>query len=435
MASFIRQSKYRHVFGEELPEKFEDIKSTALASEGTLVVSNGKYVAFCWDSAGPGVLSVLSIKNELGRIPAGHPLIKGHTSTITDFEFNPFNENEIITGCDDSLIRLWGLPDNRLTEDIVSPIATLQGHGKKITLLNFHPSAAYVLASTGQDKTVKVWSVERSTAVLTHGGLQENLVSLKWSPEGKNLAFTSRDKFARGVDPRSNTQLFEFIAHDGLKPSKVSWINEQTLVTCGFAKSGDRQVGIWDLRNSCNSLKHMNIDQGSGVLYPFYDPDTTLLFLAGKGDGNVRYYEVVGDSNYLYLLDSFKSTTPCKGISFTPKYTVDTSVCEIMKAVKLTNSSVDLISFKVPRISDSFQTDLYPDCVSNIPAMNGSEWFDVSSVSPSRIPIQEVRSANTHVEIKESKTTAEYERELAEAHKEISRLNAYIRELESKLAN
>ena len=261
MVSVVRQSKYRHVFGEELPERFEDIKSTALASEGTLVVSNGKYVAFCWETTGPGILAALSLKHELGRVPATHPWIKGHGGTITDFEFNPFNENEIATGCDDALIRLWRLPDTRITEEIHTPLTTLSGHAKKISLLNFHPSASYVLASASQDRTIKIWSVEKSSAELSYAGLTENVLALQWSPMGQQLAFTARDKYARGLDPRSNTQTFEFIAHDGLKPSKITWISDSTVATCGFSKGGDRQLGVWDLRNSCSPLKHMNIDQ------------------------------------------------------------------------------------------------------------------------------------------------------------------------------
>lgn len=435
MVSVVRQSKYRHVFGEELSERFEDVKSTALASEGTLVVSNGKYVAFCWETSGPGVLSILSIKNELGRVPSSHPWIKGHGGIITDFEFNPFNENEIATGCDDSLIRLWRLPEERLTEEINTPLTTLPGHAKKISLLNFHPSAAYILASASQDKTIKIWSVEKSTPVLSYSGIVDNILALQWSPLGQTLAFTSRDKTARGFDPRSNSQTFEVMPHDGLKPSKITWISESTIATCGFSKNGDRQLGVWDLRNNCSPLKQLNIDQGSGVLYPIYDADTTLLFVSGKGDGNVRYYEVVGDSNYLYYLESHKSNIPCKGMGFMPKHSMDTSVCEIMKAAKLTNNSVDLVSFRVPRRSESFQDDIYPDCVSNVPSMRGEEWLSGANTPPIRVPIQQVKSAQLNVEIKASKSPAEYERELEQANQEIQRLRERIRVLEESKSN
>ena len=30
----------------------------------------------------------------------------------------------------------------------------------------------------------------------------------------------------------------------------------------------------------------------TGVILPFYDDESSLLYLAGKGDGNIRYYEV-----------------------------------------------------------------------------------------------------------------------------------------------
>lgn len=433
MVSIVRQSKYRHVFGEELKVKFEEVKSTALASEGTLVVSNGKYSAFCWETSGPGTLAVVA-NSEAGRIPPNHPWIKGHTANISDFEFNPYNDNEIITGCDDSLIRLWRLSGDKIHEEINTPLTTLQGHSRKISVLNFHPAAAYVLASASHDKTVKVWNVERAQEVLSFGGVTDNVLSLMWSPHGKSVAFTTRDKFARGIDPRSNRMNFEFMAHDGSKPSKLNWINEHTVVTCGFSKAADRQLAVWDLRNDNSQLKIFNIDQGSGVLYPFYDPDTSCLFVSGKGDGNIRYYEIVGDSNYMYYLESFKSNVPCKGSSFLPKRAVDVSVCEIMRAVKLTNNTLEFISFRVPRRSEAFQEDIYPDCISTFPSMRAEEWLNGHNKEPIRVPIKDVTSTTqVEVEIKQTKTIAEYERELKEAHEEIARLKHRISHLESRL--
>lgn len=432
MVSVVRQSKYRHVFGEELKVKFEEARSTALASEGTLVVSNGKYVAFCWNSAGPGILSVLNATHETGRINPAHPWIKGHTATITDFEFNPFNENEIVTGCEDALIRLWRIHNDQITEDLTSPLTTLSGHSKKVSLLNFHPSAAYVLASASHDKTLKIWNLERSEVALSYNDLTDNTTSLQWSPHGKQLGVGTRDKIIKGLDPRSNNLTFEFRPHDGSKPSKLTWMDEHTLITCGFSAGADRQISVWDLRNNNQSLKHINLDQGSGVLYPFYDPDTTCLFVAGKGDGTVRFYEVTRDHEFMYYLSAFQSTTPCKGISFAPKHTVDTNSCEIMRAVKLTNSTVDIISFRVPRKADMFQDDIYPDCVANVPAMRADEWLGGGNAEPVRVPIKKVGSANFSVDIKAVKTPAEYELELKEAHEEIARLKKRVHELENR---
>jgi hypothetical protein len=35
-------------------------------------------------------------------------------------------------------------------------------------------------------------------------------------------------------------------------------------------------------RNLNDPLKMENIDSSSGILIPFYDPDTNIVFLAGK---------------------------------------------------------------------------------------------------------------------------------------------------------
>lgn len=41
---------------------------------------------------------------------------------------------------------------------------------------------------------------------------------------------------------------------------------------------------------------------------PFYDPDTDILYAAGKGDGNIRYYECVDEKPYVFPLSEYRST-------------------------------------------------------------------------------------------------------------------------------
>jgi hypothetical protein len=35
----------------------------------------------------------------------------------------------------------------------------------------------------------------------------------------------------------------------------------------------------------------VSIDNGSGVLHPFWDEELKVLYLAGKGDSSIRYFE------------------------------------------------------------------------------------------------------------------------------------------------
>ena len=46
--AFVRESRFRHVFGQEWKTKFEDIKPATVTSESCLVKSNGKYGSLSW---------------------------------------------------------------------------------------------------------------------------------------------------------------------------------------------------------------------------------------------------------------------------------------------------------------------------------------------------------------------------------------------------
>ena len=50
-----------------------------------------------------------------------------------------------------------------------------------------------------------------------------------------------------------------------------------------------------------------------GILTPYYDPDTSMVYMAGKGDGNVRYYQLLNEAPWVYYLNEFITGAPQKG--------------------------------------------------------------------------------------------------------------------------
>ena len=91
----------------------------------------------------------------------------------------------------------------------------------------------------------------------------------------------------------------------------MTWLGESShVVSTGFNRASQREWKLWDLRNLSRPLAKDSLDQASGTLLPFYDVDTHILFLAGKGDGNIRYYEVMESS--LYPLSQYSSTVSAR---------------------------------------------------------------------------------------------------------------------------
>jgi len=60
-------------------------------------------------------------------------------------------------------------------------------------------------------------------------------------------------------------------------------MGETRLATTGFSKMSDRQLNVWDAANLEAHLRTTNLDTSSGVIMPFYDHDSNMLYLAGKG--------------------------------------------------------------------------------------------------------------------------------------------------------
>lgn len=77
--------------------------------------------------------------------------------------------------------------------------------------------------------------------------------------------------------------LQETVCHAGPKASKVVFLgNTGRLLTTGFSRQSDRQIGVWSQSNLDVPLKMETLDCSSGVVFPFYDHDTRVVFLVGK---------------------------------------------------------------------------------------------------------------------------------------------------------
>ncbi len=97
----------------------------------------------------------------------------------------------------------------------------------------------------------------------------------------------------------------------------------------------------------------MTLPLGNFVLFsmliPYFDADASMLYLAGKGDGNIRYYEWVSEDKSLTYLSEYKSTDPLRGIAFLPKRALAVNETEVARIYKVHPTMVEPISFKVPR--------------------------------------------------------------------------------------
>ncbi|KAF2875249.1 actin-binding protein-like protein [Massariosphaeria phaeospora] len=403
---FVRASKYRHVFGRGTKKEqcYDNLRISKNAWDTNLVKANPEYISVNWEASGGGAFAVIPI-NERGRLPELIPLFRGHTAAVLDTDWSPHNDSLIASASDDGKVFIWKVPEGfTLYTDAeepadVSPVAKLSGHMRKVGHVLFNPAAENILASASGDYTVKLWDVEVGAAKLN---LRHNDIvqSLSWNADGSLLVTTSRDKKLRIWDVRQERPAQEVAGHPGAKNSRAVWMGEHDrIATTGFSRMSDRQLGLWDARAPTEPIGGFQIlDAISGVCMPFWDEGTQCLYLAGKGDGNIRYYEY--ENGKFEYLSEYKSPDPQRGVAFLPKRGINLHDNEVLRGFKTVNDSyIEPISFIVPRRSEMFQSDIYPPTNGIRPGTTASEWLGGKTAPTPKVSLESVYDGGAPEEV------------------------------------
>ncbi|KAJ6582118.1 microtubule binding protein [Mycena capillaripes] len=392
MSRFVRASKYRHVFGQPAKKEhgIENVKVTNSAWDTNVVAASAEYLSINWNASGGGAFAIVPLPSPFSasasgfpyKLPDSLPLARSHTAPVLDTDWSPHNDRLVASAGEDGKVMLWKVDpaifegwgaEGWVPQDL-DPVARLDASPRKVGQVLFHPTAANVLASASGEHTVKLWDLanpEDARTVL--GGHGDAIQSIAFSPTGTLLATTCRDRKLRLFDPRAGGDAVRVAdGHGGIKGSRVVWMGgHDRIATTGFSKMSDRQVAVWET-GGLGNIKTIVLDQSAGVMMPFWS-DNNILFLAGKGDGNIRYYEYESDS--LHALSEHKSSDPQRGMCFLPRRALSVADCEIARAYKIAGSSVEPIAFIVPRKADSFQSDIFPPAPSSEPSLSAAEFF------------------------------------------------------------
>lgn len=162
------------------------------------------------------------------------------------------------------------------------------------------------------------------------------------------------------------------------------------MFTTGFSKMSERQYSLRTPEALDEPIVMVELDTSNGVMFPLYDPDTSLVYLCGKGDSVIRYFEITSEPPFVHYINTFQTPDPQRGIGMMPKRGCDVSSCEIARFYRLNNSGLcQVISFTVPRKSELFQEDLYPDTIGDTASITADEWMEGKNADPIVISLKD----------------------------------------------
>ncbi|XP_044537984.1 coronin-1B [Gracilinanus agilis] len=272
------------------------------------------------------------------------------------------------------------------------------------------PSPGVFASATGRarprcDNVVLIWNVGTAEELYRLADQHPDLIyNVCWNRNGSLFCSACKDKSVRIIDPRRGTLVAEREkAHEGARPMRAIFLADGKVFTTGFSRMSERQLALWDPENLEEPMALQELDSSNGALLPFYDPDTGVIYVCGKGDSSIRYFEITAEPPYIHFLNTFTSKEPQRGMGRMPKRGLEVSKCEIARFYKLHERKCEPIIMTVPRKSDLFQDDLYPDTAGPEAALEAEEWVSGRDAEPLLISLREAYVPSKQRDLKVSR--------------------------------
>ncbi|MCS6863874.1 MAG: WD40 repeat domain-containing protein [Gemmataceae bacterium] len=171
-------------------------------------------------------------------------ILKGHTAGVCAVAFNPQDENVVATGGQDKTVRLWDISSGQVKLE-------MKGHTDTVEAVAFSPDGTR-LASCGADKTVRLWNVGEGKELKNLGSHDGTVYSLAFSPDGQYLASagSGKDNLIKIWDMKQLKEVKQLKGHEQPVTAVVFIDNDRIVST-----SMDRSLRIWNVKEGQESKK------------------------------------------------------------------------------------------------------------------------------------------------------------------------------------
>ncbi len=248
------------------------------AFAGGFVYQDGK-----WTTNGEYTITVINAVTgtEIGRL-------RGHTAPVRSLAFLPAGKQLLSCG-NDRTARLWDL-ERRLC------IRVYEGHTGFIECLDASSDGRFFV-TCGEDTSALLWDIEQTRPIRPYLGHSKTVIRSALSPDARSLLTASLDKTVRLWDVSSGRQLAAYLHPTGL--SAVRWLPDgrRALTASGHAVT---EEGGWYYasHDHCIRLIDIRTVQVLAQIDGFFvaqnmqiDRDGTRAAIVGN-NGNVRILEL-----------------------------------------------------------------------------------------------------------------------------------------------
>ncbi|KRX66207.1 Coronin-2A [Trichinella sp. T9] len=409
MGVIVNHSKFLFMYGRTVPRNlaYQDVRIPTSNLGNSFCAVNPKFISFVLDVSGGGAFQVVPLKRT-GRIDCVYGRMNGHRGPVSDLKFNPFNDNVLASCSEDSTVRahrtctmhvkLWYLSDEHSCDPLIEEIHHLEGHRGKVVCAEWSPTVENLLVSGDIDSKILVWDVSVGVRIREIRVGKDAVCSLSFNWNCSLCAVTTKDQLLCIVDPRKEKIVASCVCHELRKSNKVIYLHGKLLLTTGFSRSCYQQIKIWNEENLDSPLTVIELDLSPGILFPFFDRDLNLIFISSKGHSRIMFYGITDSQPYIRYLNEYNSGRPVHGAVAMCKRGLRRDECEVFRIYQIHSDSdiVDPISFTVPRKTEGYCKDLYPETAAPTPSLTLKEWLSGIDRGPIMMLLNETGDMKTH---------------------------------------